>query len=242
MINRDIIDEAYQWSQEFQQRAKTRVSEIEDDIANGLVFDEEKYEDYKTYANMSIEDIKRNRLQQLGLNNHKEIGDDEFVESSTKIGLSPTSAEALSLVIGKREAEYIRHYQVDKDDPGMMFIVNQIIQDELQVKRLRQDLVIMDVTTTKQSDKDDAQKRIIDSINKINKTVFDFTKYLQVWRDEKVKLVELKKEKEESRKKTGIEFNDFKEKMIGHVGVIQAKEAQKKKKSEYMEMVESSDE
>jgi mannitol-specific phosphotransferase system IIBC component len=119
-----------------------------------------------------------------------------------------------------------------------MFIVSQIIQDEMQVTRLRQDLFLIDSQAVFRkmdaSDVDDAKKKVIDSIAKINKTIFEFTKYL----DDEKSVIEQKeaeeKEKEESKKEFGLSFDDFLNKKETDTKRKKAVEIQKSKANEYI--------
>jgi hypothetical protein len=245
MIDKNTIDEATVWAQEYLARNKIVIQEYYDRIDKGEPKDsiDIDIEIKERLAKMSIDDLTRHYLHSKGLNDNRTPTDDQFVNINKKIGLSPNTKEAVDEVIADREKEYIDHYQIDPKDPGMRFIVMQIIQDELQVKRLRQDLVASGLLKGVYSEKkDDTQKSIIDSINKLNKNVFDVTKYLQQWRDEKVKLEETKKDKKEKDEKSGLDFDALKKDFANHPGVIKAKEAQAPKVSEYVKMVESVDE
>lgn len=240
MASKNIIDEAISWAQNFKEHSKSVLSEMEIAKEQGEEIDLKKLKDLQMICNMSIDDLKKAKVHQMGLNNFEDISDKQFVEFNKVIGLSPTQKESLEIVFAERIKEYSDHYKVDKSDPGMMFIIKQIIQDELQVIRLRQDMVMLEVKQDSSETKDDIQKRLIDSINKINKMIFEFTKYLQQWHEEVERIEAVKTDKKESATKRGLKFSDL-VKSENDPSVTKAKKTQLAKRSQYVEMVEFND-
>jgi hypothetical protein len=240
MTNENIIDDLTNWAQDFKEKNQAQLEEYERKTEEGEPIDQNRYKMVKAFAEMSLDDLRRSRRHHLRIKESNQATDEEFVEFSEKAGA--ISEQEARIIFSEREAEYIKHYQVNKEDPGMMFILKQIIKAELQIESLWQEIETAKLDVKNLADRDDIQKRHIDSITKLTKTIFDFTKYLQQWREEKSKREESDKEKKEFEKKSGLDFAMFKKKAENHPGLIKAKKAQKAKEAEYLEMIEGDNE
>lgn len=184
---------------------------------------------------MSIDELKKGFLKKFQLKGSTEISNEEFAKSERFMGTVTANAEALHLIFEEREAKYLEYYRIDKTDPGLMYIVYQIIQDEMQVARLRQSLVEAEFKPKQTADeKDDLSKKLIDSINKINKSVFEFTKFLKMEREETERKVLEEKTQKEREDKLGLSIQDFQLNRPENPQIQKAQETQSRKAEEYL--------
>lgn len=238
MDYKNKIDTAINFALNFQKHCEEGLKELNKTIDEGGTVNQKTYDQYTEFLLMSLDDLKVKFLQLEGLKNSSDISIEEFTQAIIKTGIAPSTKEAIDKIFERREKAYLDHYRIDRSNPGLMFIVSQIIQDEMQVTRLRQDLFLIDSQAAFRkmdaSDVDDAKKKIIDSIAKINKTIFEFTKYL----DDEKSVIEQKeakeKEKEESKKEFGLSFDDFLNKKETDTKRKKAVEIQKSKANEYI--------
>ncbi len=238
MDHKNKIDIAIKYAIKFKKHCEKGLKQLNKIIDDGGTVNQTIYDQYSECVLMSLDDLKIKFLQLEGLKNSSDISMDEFTQAVIKTGIAPSTKEAIDKIFERREKSYLDHYRIDRNNPGLMFIVSQIIQDEMQVTRLRQDLFLIDSQAAfKQmnaSDVDDAKKKVIDSIAKINKTIFEFTKYL----DDEKSVIEQKesevKEKEENKKEFGLSFKDFLDKKETDTKRKKAVEIQTSKANEYV--------
>jgi len=159
-----------------------RLIQIEYLKTNHLPYDEEEYRLVALDAMLQIDDITPLVLQMSVIKNSPDISDEEFRQTSKKIGI--TSEKAIQFIFEERESEYYSYYKIDKANPGLVFIIRQIILDEFEINRMRRDLTLLDTPFLKTNDKDETKKRLLDSIDRVNKRIYEFTKFLKAEREE----------------------------------------------------------
>jgi|GEM_PF-5739190 len=235
MTSVDTEDQAIRWAIQTQQDIRSEVARLDQNRQNGLFVDEEHFQKLQEMTLLSLEDLKRERLRQIGLGNTTDESLGEFIDIVTEVGGYSSDKTLLSKFIKSRKEEYLNHYKLDPKDPGMMFVVSQLVQDELQINKLRQDLAVVKSSRLVDVEKDEQSKRIMDLLVKLNKSIFEFTKYLKNEKAETELKETEKQEKANKEEKRGLAFKDLMVQLASDPRFEKAKSVQQKKRTEYVE-------
>lgn len=171
------------WALTFQRQNEARLNELTALKKTGQIYDEAEFKEVTLDSLMSVEEIIEKFIQVAKIKDSSEITEDEFRLTYRKFGI--TSEKGIQFVFEDRENEYFSYYKIDKTNPGLVFIVRQIVLDEFEVNRVRRDLALIDTPLykDKNKDKEEVQKKLLESIDRINKRIYEFTKFLKAERE-----------------------------------------------------------
>lgn len=234
-MSEELMNQAMKWAELKNIELKEGLLELEKKHVHGIEVDPDEMAQAKTLASLSLDDLRREYIHQLSLDKDQTFNETDFLAFMQETGIGTSNEDLLSAIVNQRRTEYAKYYKIKLTDPYLNFILTQMIQDEIQIKRLRQEISLTDVSATlNDSAKQEKRKEIIDTIVKIHKSMFEIGKHLSQLREEAEELETKVKETEQASKKWGLRYQELLENYFTDPRIALANRIQRQKSEQYI--------
>ena len=234
-MSENMIDQAIQWAQKVSPVYKEKLRSLEELRSQGQYVDDKEFDAVFILANMSLDDLKREYIHQKGLSPKNTVHEKDFYHFMAETSIRTSEEVLLSQIVKKRKVEYSEFFKLNPKNPYLNFLLTQLIQDEIQINRFRQDISLNEASATfSDAQKEEKSRESLDTIMKLNKSMFEIGKYLSQVRNEEVEKENKQQETEAAVEKWGLNFQDLLGKLEDDPRIALANQIQDRKREEYL--------